>query len=453
MRNVQPLGWVWLLAACERTPETTPGTIEATCAPAPDNVLRYVCDVHVDPPGPVEVAFQPVDSAGPQRVIRSAAEAADHSLTLWLMAPRTAYEWTASASDGDGVEATGLFETGEAPSGARIVAEVTGTASFPYVLAASPCDQGGVVVLMSTSGELLWYHAFADANGELIRAATFTEDRTVLVLVGERLAEVDFLGGRHLELAPTVDFEHPLHHDVFRRGGLTYALHEEPFEWEGTSYVFDGFYVFDASGALVEDWRLAEHFQPPVPNAMAVDYTHANSIFVDDAGDVYLSMRNVSALAKIAGPNRTNPGEILWRVSGDVDRMPFGSDFTLASSLPAFSPSFELQHHFHVLADGRFALFDNRSSTAERSRVLVWAMDGTEARLEEGYQLPEHCGFQGSSFFTAGGNPVGGCASSQAAYEFDAGVPEPSRWSMRLGCFDGSESAVPRFVPLEEADL
>lgn len=424
------------------------GAIAASCVVAEDNVLRYVCDVRVDPPGPVEVAFQPEDGGGPPRVHRSDAVVTDHTVTLWRMAPRTAYSWTATAVGGEAREATGRFETGEAPEGARVLGDVLGTPTFPYVLVASPCSVGAVVVVMSTAGDVVWYHDFAERPGEVIRAASFTEDGTVLALVGERIAEVDLLGGALLNLAVGTDFAHSVHHDVFRKDARTYALFEETVEWQGYSYLLDGYYVFDADGSIGTTWRLFEHFQPPDPSDAIFDYSHMNSLFVDDAGDVYLSMRNISALAKVSG----STGEILWRLSGDPGRSPFGSDFTLTSAVPDVLPSFQQQHNLNLLPDGRFALFDNRIVASERSRVLVVALDGNEARIEEAYRLPQHCPFQGSAWHTAGGNPVGGCAPSRVGFEFDAGASEP-RWSMGLRCLGGGNNAVPRFVPMEEADL
>lgn len=476
------LGWMLLAVGCGDDPDpakiatpdpggadsaSTPddtageagaGTIEASCAVSEDNVLRYTCAVRVDPPGPVRLAFRAQDGAGPERVVTSDVVAADHVLTLYLMAPRTVYAWTASGGDPawTGGPAEGTFETGTLPESAQVVADITGSASFPYVLLASPCDAGAAVVIMTTAGETVWYHDFARGPGQAVDAASFTEDGTVLVLTGDRIEEVDLHHQPLLDIQPVVDFERKLHHDVFRKDGLTYALCHDLLDWGGYEYNLDGYYAFDASGEMVTDWKLSDHFQPPYNpgSANAHDYTHANSIFVDDVGDVYLSMRHVSAVVKVAGNAHPNPGQILWRLSGDPNRMPLGSDFALTSPDPAISSTFLQQHNAHLRADGRLAMFDNRLP-GERSRVLVVDLDEgqEEVAIVESFRLPGHCLFQGSAWHAASGNPVGGCAPERTGYEFDRGQPDVARWTMKASCLGGSNSAVPRFVPLEEHQL
>lgn len=446
------LWWV-LVLGCTDPPPPSQSTLDASCAVSADNVLQYECTVAVDPPGPVAVEFHPQDGSGSERVVTSAATAAEHTVALTIMAARTAYVWTAS---GGGRTVEGSFETEALPTSAQVEAEISGTASFPYVMLASPCDAGAAVVILTTEGETVWYHEFSRAEAQAVDAASFTEDGTVLVLTDDAILEVDLQHRSLLDIEPVVDFDRKLHHDVFRKDGITYALNQEVIVVDGFEINLDGYYAFDGGGQVLTDWKLSDHFLPPeVPdNPAAHDYTHANSVFVDDQGDVIMSMRHISAVAKIAGPDRPAPGEILWRISGNPGRMPLGTDYDVVSADTAISADFIQQHNVHVLPDGRFAMLDNRLAP-DRSRVLVVSLDDPagEARIEEEYRLPVNCDFQGSAWHAASGNPVGGCAPERMAHEFDVGVPAAPRWTMKASCFSGSNTAVPRFVPLEASQL
>lgn len=466
-----------LLAACggeEDRPqpvpdETTPGEappddpappvpLDVACTVDPDNTLRYRCSATTDPPASVTLTLQKA-SGGDIRTYVSPKVAGHHAFTVWLIAPLTEYAWEATTRSVDPVAARGAFTTGQVPDGANITFALEGTASFPYLLAASACAEGAYAVIASTEGEVLWYHGFEDAFYPSIDSLSFTEDGTILAIVNSEIIEVDLYGNELMRLERFVDFEELVHHDVFRKDGYTWALQKYQVDHAGEELSFDGFYVFDPSGVLVADWRLYDHFQPPGPvngDFFGTDYSHANSLWVDETGDVLFSMRHLSAIAYIEG-DLASPdfGTILWRMSGDPNDPDFGTDFALTSAAPDVSPTFEQQHNVHFLPDGTLTMFDNRLEWQEPSRLLHLSYDlaAGAAVIEAAYPLPLHCEFQGGAWHTAGGNPVATCAPQAQAYEFDLGVTDTPRWTADMDCVSGAGIFVPRVIPLEESDL
>lgn len=436
------------------TEEVPNGNLQVSCVESPDNVLRWTCAATVDPPAPVSITLQKTDGTGPVRDFRSELPAATHAITLSWMAAQTGYTWHAIAEGLAGVEATGTFETRRLPDGVDVDFTIEGQASFPYTLSGTPCPNNrGAAVIASTDGEVLWYHQFGDG---FLDALSFTEDGTILAVVGGGIREIDRMGRELLTLERGVDFPYGLHHDVFRKDGLTWALRKDPVTWEGQDYILDGLYVFDASGALRADWRLVDHFQPTSPpGAFGADYSHANSVWVGDAGDVYVSFRHLSAIARIDG-DLASPtfGAITWRLAGNPADPDFGSDFAITAPV-GVSPTFEQQHNAHLLPDGTLALFDNRIALEEVSRVLHLSLDPVhgEATITQTYPLPLHCDFQGGAWHTVGGNPVATCAPPAIAYEFDRDTPDTPRWTMDMDCGFGGSTYVPRFIPLEAGDL
>lgn len=417
-----------------------------------DNVLRASCTIEVDPPQPVEVVFRPEDGRLPERVHGSPEALALHQVGLHFMRPETPYRYTIRALD-SGEELQGTFTTGVLPAPAAATLSVTGVSTSPMVGMASPCGAYGVI--FNTRGDLLWYEDLSQGTHSFLEGVSFTEDQTIIGLANGDLLEVDLRGQRGLELSLGEDFSDRIHHDVFRRDGLTYVLFQETTD-DGL-YLLDGFYVFDDTGAQIAEWRLSDHhvpvpsFSPPNP----VDYSHANAIWVDAQGDVLVSLRHLSAFVKVAGLQRVDFGALRWTMTGDP-LSPMVSDFVL-DDLTGGLEGFIRQHNVHVLEDGRYAMFDNRALFTERSRLLLLEVDepGRVATITEAYDLNLHCDFQGGAWHTIAGNPMATCAPLHEAFEFAAGsasdgsAPESPLWEGEVRCEQGTSPYTPRFVPLD----
>jgi hypothetical protein len=433
-----------------------PIALNAACVADPTHALRFICSVSVSPPGPVEVAFSRSDGAGPVRTHASALSESEHVVWLYFMEAETDYTWTALApGQAEDLRVQGTVTTGSLPEGAQVNVQSTGVSSASYFLVNSPCSQGGYALIVDPAGSVLWYHDFAQPGGpSIIDVVNFTEDETVMTMLDDQVIEVDLTGQVGFHTEPDVHYDYNVHHDMVRKNGLTYILYNENIAYNGDNYVMDGVLVFDATLNLLQDWKLFDHFQPPRPaNAAfgAEDYTHSNAVWIDEDDNLILSMRHLSAIAKIKGdPFAPDFGDILWRISGDATEADFGMDFALTSSVPGAS-DFRQQHNVHRLDDGRMALFDNRITAAENSRVLVLSIDENAMTLniDEAYELPVHCAFQGGAWHTAAGYPVGTCAPRGTAYEFTPGEYEQAAFELEVNCDVGFDNYIPRYTPLE----
>ena len=309
---------------------------------------------------------------------------------------------------------------------------------------------------------MVWYEDLSvEVNGE-VEGLSITEDGTVLAVVDYGLREVDLQGRVQLHV-PRSTLDVGLHHDAFRRNGLTWALFSDVVTVDEEDYKLDGFLVFDRAGAIVDRWFLGDHHTPgPVGGLLGlpVDYSHANSIWVDAREDVLVSFRNVSSLVKVAGRDRASAGTIEWVLAGEAEA-PLGQDFTVANATGGLD-GFAQQHDWHQLADGRLALFDNRRTQSELSRLLLLEADspGEEggtgaATLVEAYDLGRHCPFQGYAARTGAGGLMATCAPSRTAVEFAPGTqgsdgePDAQAWRFTVACDPIGSSMVPQFVPLE----
>ncbi len=419
-----------------------PATVEASCVET-TNSLRFVCTVTVDPPQPVEIAFAPVDGSLAERVHASELDAAEHTIDLYFLRPLADYRFTTrTRHDPPTGEVTGALTTGSVPDGARVALAVSGTSTAPTLGLVSPCADDAVVVIHdAATGALLWYEDLFRGGIGFVEAASFTEDRTVLALTDGHVVEVDLMGRPLLEIEPEALPER-VHHDVFRRDGRTYVLYQEAVTHAGANYLLDGFYVYDG-GLRVADWRLFDVYQPDSepPGPFPIDHSHGNAIWVDEVGDVLLSFRHLSTVAKVDGLDRPTFGELQWRLAGSPS--PWGTDLVLDGT-------FEQQHNPHVLPDGRLVLLDNRLSILERSRVLALELDEGEgtARIDASWELPLHCPFQGAAWLTPAGNPTGTCASYRRYWEYPVDGADPS-YEVEANCLLGIPQYVPRIVPLD----
>ena len=120
-------------------------------------------------------------------------------------------------------------------------------------------------------------------------------------------------------------FTNPIHHDLFKRGGWVYTIESTTETIDGIDYVIDGVYVFDASGAEVDTVRDFYLLLSESRNARRLGLhtggrgpRQTNAIFVDEAGDLWLSFRHLQVFAEIrGGPGTPEFGELLWTAVGD----------------------------------------------------------------------------------------------------------------------------------------
>jgi len=420
-----------------------PTTLSAVCTLTKDNPLRAWCDVTVDPPQPVEVWFQRSDGNGPERVHASDEAVDAHRVGLYMMEPDTSYDIEARTLTGDAMM-QGSLVTGLPSGGMAVLATTDGTSSATYFGMQSPCFAPSAVVL-NTDGVPVWGHTFFGSGN--VEGVSFTEDDTVIGLLNapDQVVEVDRMGREQLRLVSGVDYPDATHHDAFRRDGRTYVL----FNHASEGLTLDGFYVFEGT-QLLGTWYLEDHHDPdPGGGLFGFDYSHANAIWVDADGEIYVSFRHLSGVMKVRGIDDPAFGEVIWTLSGDPADMPLGTDFTLTGSATS-EVSFQRQHNVHRTDDGQLAMFDNRANYVDASRLLHLDVDetGMQADITEAWTLPNHCAFQGGAWSTDAGNPVATCAQTGTGFEFTPGAPD-AVFTIDATCFTSPfDNYIPRMVPL-----
>ncbi len=123
----------------------------------------------------------------------------------------------------------------------------------------------------------------------------------------------------------------------------------------------------DVDRNVVFQWRSLEHIDILDADHIdltrhTIDYVHANSVALDDDGNIIVSCRHLSAVLKI---NR-DTGDVMWWLGGKHN------DFTLLGDDHWFSH----QHSCRRLPGGTITLFDNgRYSDPRVSRAIEYRMD------------------------------------------------------------------------------
>lgn len=111
-------------------------------------------------------------------------------------------------------------------------------------------------------------------------------------------------------------------------------------------------FIYDSANNVVFQWNGFDYFDigdmdyTNLDDTAFVDFMHANSISLDDNGNLIISLRNFNEVVKI---NRQT-GNIMWRLGGK------NSDFTFVDDT---LNGFKLQHHAIVLANGNVTILDN----------------------------------------------------------------------------------------------
>ncbi len=153
----------------------------------------------------------------------------------------------------------------------------------------------------------------------------------------------------------------------------------------------------DANKNVVFQWRTldyipvtASYFDLTQKN---IPYGHANSIEIDQDGNILFSLRYLSAIVKI---NR-NTGDIMWVLGGKLNQFKFIGEH------PENAPTyFSNQHNINILANGNLLMFDNGDDHSPRySRAVEYKLnlDDTTATMVWEYD-------HGKTIYTSSGGSV-----------------------------------------------
>jgi len=128
----------------------------------------------------------------------------------------------------------------------------------------------------------------------------------------------------------------------------------------------------DITGRVIFQWRSLDHFPVTVSyedvTAPSIRYFHLNAVWVDDDGNLLISARHSSLVAKID----RRSGEVLWVLGGKLNQFTFSTSTGITDP-----PEFSYQHDIRRLPNGHITLFDNGTQ-----RLPQWSR-GVEYEIDE----------------------------------------------------------------------
>jgi hypothetical protein len=178
-----------------------------------------------------------------------------------------------------------------------------------------------------------------------------------------------------------------------------------------------------ATGAVTFEWHSLGGSPPAFPvndsygalNTSPVDYFHLNSVAYDSDGNILLTGRLVSLVAKLD----KSTGAVLWRLGGKRSQF----TFTDGDGGPSWS------HDVRRLPDGTISVFDNGNGrpSPQYSRGVAWAVDETHLTAHVATQQrhnPDLFGlFVGSNRLLPNGNDIISWGNTGRTTEYANGQP------------------------------
>jgi hypothetical protein len=380
-------GILFLAAGCEGggglvapsplpPPSLAPRIARSVVAENPANVLSVVVTARVRFADSVSVRYRlsatAVDSLTP------ATAPADDSVSVSVLGllPDTSYVFQLVAYGG-GRLVTGdtlTLRTGALPT------------DLPAYVAAGPDPSAGYVVfaagryglVVDNTGRVVWYRRFEFGAG-LSFAAQPTGRYTARPVPADPTdapvwLEIDSVGIVARALPCARGLASRPHDVILRPDGSYWLMCDDTRTLDlsgmgglasaqvtGTAIQHVG-----ANGALLFSWTPFDHFDiadlpPSARSGAAVNWTHGNSLDLDADGNVTISFRNLSEVAKID----VATGTVLWRMGGTRNQ------FAIANTAV---PAFARQHGLRLTGPGQLLLLDNYGDSLD-SRAELYEYD------------------------------------------------------------------------------
>jgi outer membrane protein assembly factor BamB len=239
---------------------------------------------------------------------------------------------------------------------------------------------GAFGIVIDNTGRVVWYHRFpngaglnfqAQSNGRYVARPNVPADSVAVWLEIDPLGNstrtlscAHGLSARPHDMIAAADGSYWLMCDEIRTVDLTGAGGAANARVMGTAIQH-----LAADGSVLFEWSPFDHIQVDLAAlddadlvGSTINWTHGNSIDLDDDGNLYASFRNPSEILKVD----TRTGSVVWRLGG--------SD--ALNKLVAEDPSpnpFARQHGLRVTGAGELLLLDNlgdpMTSRAERYAV------------------------------------------------------------------------------------
>jgi hypothetical protein len=315
------------------------------------------------------------ERANPEALFHKALNSAeDQEIVLYTLKPATRYAFMVAESSGSDVKQsdTIFFETPRMPlTLPRLNIMIDSGNVFDGYIMVRKVEAPAQQLLINHKGEIIWYHQF---DTVLSRFFSWTEEGTILSLHDEnKIVEFDLAGNilNTLEYGKK-GFDRLLHHEIIKNDNheiLSLTRNMQVFDLrefggiENDTIYGDGILVMDEAGNKIWEWDMYE-FENPLEdeniNNMKKDWSHGNSLAIDQDGHYLVSFRNFHQIWKIHAQN----GEIIWKIGMD-------GDFSLRDDEIFYSQHTALNNRFNELM-----IFDNGGPERMLSRAITFDIDG-----------------------------------------------------------------------------
>jgi hypothetical protein len=315
------------------------------------------------------------ESAKPDGLYRKVLDSKEEQeIVLYNLKPDTRYAFSVAENNGPDVKRsdTILFETPRMPyTLPRLNIMIDSGNVFDGYIMVRKVEAPAQQLLINHEGDIVWYHQF---DTILSRFFSWTEQSTILSLHDEnKIVEFDLAGNilNSLEYGKK-GFDRLLHHEIIKNDNseiLSLTRNMQVFDLrkfggiENDTIYGDGILVMDKEGNKIWEWDMFQ-FENPLKdeniNNMKKDWSHGNSLAIDQDGHYLISFRNFHQIWKIHSQN----GEILWKIGMD-------GDFSLQDDEIFYSQHTAFNNRYNELM-----IFDNGGPDRMLSRAITFDIDG-----------------------------------------------------------------------------
>lgn len=234
-------------------------------------------------------------------------------------------------------------------------------------------------MLVDDAGEPVWFLPLADVDARDVQVQTYQGEPVLtwwegVMGPGFGYGEAVFMDTSYQEVARVNmagGYDADSHEVRLTEDGTVLLIAYEPVQMDlshlggpASGTVVDSVIqeIDLATGAMLYEWHsvgqvaLAESYLPAAESEDMYDYFHANSVEVDDDGDLLISARHTCAVYSLD----RQTASVEWRLGGRE------SDYTMGTD-----SFFIKQHDARRSADGTLTLLDNGGECGETSREVT----------------------------------------------------------------------------------
>jgi hypothetical protein len=351
-----------------------PDIVKTSVAQGPHNVLSLIVFVRVTRADSVAVRFRPSDAPPAEVSVTPAVAVRGDSVRVPVLGLYPDRDYVVDAvAWGPGGTAGGVqlaATTGALPSDLPAYSAGGADPTPGYVVFAA----GRYGLVTDNSGRIVWYRHFPNGAGLnfMAQPTGYYVIRPPTPATGdiEPWLELDALGNVTRTLRCARGLQARFHDFISEPDGSSWMMCDETRTMDlagigghsAARVIGTVVQHVAANGALLFEWNPFDHFaitdlEAGERSDVVVNWTHGNSLDVDDDGNLLVSFRSLDEITRI---NATT-GEVVWRLGGRANQFTF-----LDTSFPAFSR----QHSVRATGNGNLLLLDNvgdpQQSKAER---------------------------------------------------------------------------------------